>query len=363
MNKLVLYILVFFYQTSAATFSDTTRLKLVFAGDIMGHGGQIESAYDPESDTYQYDTCFFHIKHILKSADIALANLEVTLAGKPFKGYPQFSSPDELADAVKNAGFNILVTANNHSVDRFQPGLERTIKILDEKAIIRTGTFCSESQRNREYPLIVEKNNIRLAILNYTYGTNGIPVKFPNIVNLIDTIQIAADLERATTTEPDFIIVTIHWGTEYARKENNEQSKLAQFLINHGADAVIGSHPHVVQPVRMYYPNAADSTDMKLVAYSLGNLISNQRKPYTDGGILLEMEIKKTGGKTRISNSTCIPVWVYRPESKGKYRYILLTGDQPTYFKDYYKMKAEDISAYDFFIKETNVLLEISTGQ
>jgi poly-gamma-glutamate capsule biosynthesis protein CapA/YwtB (metallophosphatase superfamily) len=114
---------------------------------------------------------------MLQDADIAIANLEVTLAGKPYKGYPEFSSPDELADAIKNAGFNVLVTANNHSMDRSKAGLERTIKVLDEKGIIRTGTFEDEAQRNRDYPLIIEKNNIRLAILNYTYGTNGIPCK------------------------------------------------------------------------------------------------------------------------------------------------------------------------------------------
>lgn len=357
MNNPLLYIFLFLFHTVNSALSDTSRLKLIFAGDIMGHDAQIESALQPVNGTYNYDTCFRFVRDYIHSADIALANLEVTLAGEPYKGYPLFSSPDELADAIKKAGFNILVTANNHSMDRSQPGLERTISVLDEKGIIRTGTFYNENQRQRDYPLILEKNKIRIAILNYTYGTNGIPVRFPNIVNLIDTVQMAADLQKAKTADPDFIIVTIHWGTEYEREENLEQRTLAEFMLANGAGAVIGSHPHVVQPIREIYTDPDYPAEMKLVAYSLGNLISNQRRKHTDGGIFLEITLEKTGDKVGILNYSCLPVWVYRPEYMGRYEYILLPGDQPDFYKDIHKMNDNAREEFDFFIRETNNLL------
>ena len=329
---------------------DTSRLKLVFVGDVMGHDTQIESAFDPVTNTYNYDTCFYFIKKYIQRADIAVANLEVTLAGPPFKGYPQFSSPDEIADALKKAGFNVLLTANNHSMDRSSNGLERTIRVLDEKDIIRTGTFLNQDQRNKEYPLIIEKNNIRIAILNYTYGTNGIPVIHPNIVNLIDTVQIASDLKKASGAEPDFIFVTVHWGSEYELQENAEQKKLAGFIFKHGADAIIGSHPHVVQPIREFsLPEKNPSDGINLVAYSLGNFISNQRKAHTDGGLLLEIILEKVE-KTRIKAYSSIPVWVYRPEYLNKYKFILLPGEEAENLKDLLKMRESDRNAFNRFI-------------
>jgi poly-gamma-glutamate capsule biosynthesis protein CapA/YwtB (metallophosphatase superfamily) len=356
MKIMTLFLCILIFQNVRAAEQDTFRLKMVFAGDIMGHGSQIQGAYIPDTDSYNYDTCFYFLKDILYKADLSLANLEVTLAGKPYTGYPAFSSPDELADAIKNAGFNTLVTANNHSVDRSQSGLERTIQVLEDRGIIRTGTFINDSLRSLEYPLIIEKNNIRLAILNYTYGTNGIAVKFPNIVNMTDTVQIKTDLEKALIAEPDFVIAAMHWGNEYERFESKEQQRLADFLIRNGADAVIGSHPHVVQPIREFYSNSVDSSNMKLVVYSLGNLISNQRQKHTDGGILLEIDIEKTD-RTRISSYTHIPVWVYKQVNNDRANFILLPGEDSAFFQDYYQMNKADRDAYDLFLEETDALL------
>ncbi len=355
MYKFVFLILIFNSHAVNAIVEDTSRIKLLFAGDVMGHDAQIESAFDPLKDIYNYDTCFYFAKKHIQKADIAVANLEVTLAGTPYKGYPLFSSPDELADALKKAGFNLLLTANNHSMDRSSAGLERTIRVLNEKGIIRTGTFINQNQRNKEYPLIIEKNNIRLAILNYTYGTNGIPVIYPNIVNLIDTAQIARDLEKAASADPDFIFVTIHWGTEYERQENSVQEKLARFMFQHGANAIIGSHPHVVQPIRVINnPDESKSEDVNLVAYSLGNFISNQRKIHTDGGILLEIDLEKTD-ITRIKAWSTIHVWVYRPHYQNRYNFILLPGDDPEYLKELFEMTESDRNAFKLFINSVKV--------
>lgn len=299
-----------------ASKDDTSRIKLVFAGDIMGHDTQINAAYDRDSNRYDYHECFKLIKPYLEEADIAIGNLEVTLAGAPYKGYPQFSSPDELADAIREAGFDVLVNANNHALDRGKDGLERTLNILSGKGLIATGSFQSNDSRDLQYPLLIEKNNIMLAILNYTYGTNGIKADTPIIVNYIDTLLIHDDIQKVKAVKPDFIIACIHWGREYERDEHSSQQNLARFFFRQGVDAIIGSHPHVVQPVKLYYPQQ-DSSQYKLVVYSLGNLVSNQRDRYRDGGILFELNLEKTN-QTVIRDYSYTPVWVNKPEINGK---------------------------------------------
>ena len=326
MRKTGLRILTLLLLTLAPAVSysqDTSRLSVLFAGDLMGHDGQIKSAWDPASGTYRYDTCFSMIKELVSSADLAVLNLEVTLAGEPYKGYPQFSSPDAVAVAAKNAGFDLFINANNHALDGGKNGLERTLDVLDQNGIMHTGTFRNEEEREKNYPLIVDRNNIRLAFLNYTYGTNGLTVRPPNIVNYIDTAQIVKDIARAKLSGPDFIFVTLHWGREYERTENAEQRQLAAFLFSHGADAVIGSHPHVIQPVRKYYNDPADSSYYNLVVYSLGNFISNQGDRYRDGGLMVKLELEKTD-RTRIRDYSTHPVFVYKPPKPGGNNWFIL---------------------------------------
>jgi len=303
---------------------DTNRLTLLFVGDVMGHDSQIASAFNDSTKIYEYDGCFKYVSPFIKEADVAIANLEVTLAGSPFKGYPQFSSPDNLATALQNAGFDILITANNHSLDRSKKGLERTIDVLDSLNIIHTGTFKDSLERVRRYPLVFDKNNIKVALLNYTYGTNGLEVTKPNIVNYIDTAHIRMDLRKAKTARPDFTIVTIHWGLEYQRTENSRQKALAEFMLKHGADAIIGSHPHVIQPIKKYYSNKNDTTIYNIVVYSLGNYISNQRKRYTDGGIMFNMELVKTNYQTKVKTYDYLPTWVFKPRIDDKTVFTLV---------------------------------------
>ncbi len=166
---------------------DTSSVTIVFAGDIMGHDTQIEGALDSISGTYNYKPTFQYISNYITDADIAVANLEVTLAGPPYSGYPQFSSPDELAEEIKEAGFDILVTANNHALDRGEAGLKRTLDMLDSLGFYRAGTYRDSIEQASIHPLIIEKNSIRIALLNYTYGTNGLKIKPPLRINRIDT--------------------------------------------------------------------------------------------------------------------------------------------------------------------------------
>lgn len=315
MYRASLLIVVLFFQLQAFA-QDTTRLSLLFVGDIMQHDSNIAAAYNPLSSRYDYTTCFEYVAPIIKSADLAIGNLELTLAGKPYKGYPQFSAPNELAYELKRIGFDVLVTANNHSVDRGKKGIERTIDVLDTLSILHTGTFKDSISRAATYPLLFEKNGFRLSLLNYTYATNGIPVPRPTIVNLIDTVQIKNDLARARSQNTDAIIVFMHWGDEYQSLPNKTQKKLTEMCFREGAKLVIGAHPHVLQP--MEWRKAKD----QFVVYSLGNFISGQRPRYRDGGAMLWIDLKKvvvdSTSMTSISNAEYELEWVQKSNDKKK---------------------------------------------
>lgn len=317
------FILFFLLLAAGGTLIAQQSLRIVFAGDVMGHDSQINAAYIDSSDSYDYRSCFSYLKPYLDQADMAVANLEVTLAGPPYKGYPRFSSPDALLDGLMNAGFNVLVNANNHALDRGSEGLERTQEVTHRKGVILTGSFVSSGQRDQTYPLVLEKNDIMLAILNYTYGTNGLQADTPNIVNYIDTFMIQRDIEKVKLVEPDFVIACVHWGKEYQRQEDTLQRELAEFLFRQGVDAIIGSHPHVIQPVKFA---ETDSGTHHLVVYSLGNFISNQRDRYRDGGIIFGLKLEKTD-RTRISGFDYLPVWVHKPEQGDKRKFQLIPAN------------------------------------
>lgn len=293
----------------AAAIPQTSSLKLLFTGDIMGHDSQIASALAQGGDRHDYRPCFQYLEPYFNQADLVIGNLEVTLAGPPYKGYPHFSSPDALADALLEAGFDVLLTANNHALDRGDAGVQRTIQQLRSRGILQTGTFRDGRHRELYYPLVLEKNGIRIALLNYTYGTNGLKADNPVAVNYIDTALIREDLLKASLAEPDLTILTVHWGNEYERMENSRQQELGRFAFNNGADVIVGSHPHVVQPVKGVGRG-------NLVAYSLGNFISNQRPRYRDGGIVFEMEVVKDDAGTRVARHGYLPVWVHKPNTE-----------------------------------------------
>lgn len=331
--------------------SDTSRVSLLFAGDIMGHNEQITGARDTSNGTYNYEPTFRFVKPVIEQADIAIANLEVTLAGPPFSGYPQFSSPDALAVAAKDAGFDVLIQANNHALDRGAAGFRRTIRVLDSLQIPHTGTFIDSTDRRLHYPLILEKNNMRIALLNYTYGTNGLEIPPPFIINRIDTDIISRDLIKARQAAPDYVIVTVHWGLEYERLANAQQKKLAAFMLSHGADVIIGSHPHVVQPVELIY--RADSSVNQLVVYSLGNYVSNQRAQYKDGGIMFNLKLLKTSSGTRIDQYSYIPSWVYRKDMVGRSTFYILPVSMYEQDSDIIELKDYDQYKLSRFATDT----------
>lgn len=298
------------------------EITLLFMGDIMQHMPQVEAAWDGSKQCYNYDTCFSYVRSLIQGADLAIANLETTLAGKPYSGYPAFSSPDELVRGMINAGIDIAGTANNHCCDRGKTGIERTILILDSLGLKHMGTYYNKAQYRKHNPLIINKNGFRLAFLNYTYGTNGIPVPEGKVVSLIEHERMINDLKATRDSQPDKIIVFIHWGEEYQRLPDSFQKETAQFLFENGTDYIIGSHPHVIQP--MEWRKADSLNKEEIVVWSLGNYVSNQRNRYTDGGAMFSLKLKKQFGQTSVAGASYYLTWVYNPLTDGRRQYYIL---------------------------------------
>lgn len=280
------------------------RVRLLFGGDVMQHLPQVTAAR--RETGFDYREVFEHLRRRFRAADLVVVNLETTLTRTDrYTGYPCFRSPVALADALRDAGVDVAVLANNHCCDGGSVGAHTTVAELLRCGIRHTGVFTDSLDRAANNPLWLERYGVRFALLNYTYGTNGIPVPQGVQVNLIDTVSMAADLAAARDGSPDCIVVCIHWGNEYERQANSEQRRLAQFLRRHGADLIVGSHPHVVQPFE------ADSSHV--VLYSLGNFVSNQRRRYCDGGLMAAIEaVRHADGRMSYALEP-VPVWVALP--------------------------------------------------
>ncbi len=311
-------------QVAWSASADDDSVTFWVSGDAMMHLPQYTMAKNEETGLAEFDSCYTHIRNILSAADIRLVNFETTLAGPPFSGYPKFCAPPEYADALRRTGFNFFIFANNHACDRGAEGLEGNLDYADSTKIWHTGIFRNDEERTKRYPLIIEINGWKLAFLNCTYGTNGIKAPEPYVVNMIDTMQLASDMAKAKNYHPDAIIVTIHWGEEYQHKPNVHQKSIADFLWRNGADVIIGSHPHVVQPMEFVTP--IGQTDEKLIMWSMGNFISNQKDPLTDAGLLVGFTLKrKHNGHPYLSNVRYIPLYRHKTDSR-KPGYFVLPG-------------------------------------
>ena len=370
MKTLAVFIVVLLYSV---TLSSQERITLLFVGDLMQHQAQIDAARTPDGK-YDYSSCFALVKEQISHADIAIGNLEVTLGGKPYRGYPTFSAPDEYLQAIKDAGFDVLLTANNHCLDRGKKGLERTIAQIDSLSIPYAGTYRNVAERTQRYPLFIRKKGFCIAILNYTYGTNGIKVTPPNIVNYINKETILKDIHSAQAVRPDAIIACMHWGEEYQSLPNREQRELADWLLEQGVTHIIGSHPHVIQPMEL----REDGNRQHAVVYSLGNFISNMSKANTDGGLIFTLQLEKhplpqpirpsyTGqSQTPLPDSNPLPfpycrvsycgynlVWTGRPELTKEKNYILYPASFPTEH-----LTPEARKHLEIFVKSSRKLLQ-----
>ena len=295
-------------------------VNLTFVGDAMQHAPQITAAQQTDG-TYDYSQCFQYLVDDINWADLAVVNLECPLGGKPYTGYPCFSAPDSYARQLRDVGFDLFLTANNHCLDRRDKGLVRTCEMLDSLGVPHIGTYRDQQERDRAIPLIINVKGMKIAFLDYTYGTNGIPIQGSVVVDLIDQQRIADDIALARQRGAHAICVNMHWGIEYQLKPVAEQRTLADFLVAQGVDLIIGGHPHVVEPMEMRYSKEYDKN--VLLVYSMGNFISNQSDIDTRGGAMVKVSLRMENGHAVIVEPRYKLFFVQKPRSGGE-NYVLI---------------------------------------
>lgn len=325
--------------TPEPTPTPPTVATLAVCGDVMSHMPVTNDAWDEEQDIYDYTPIFQQSRPYVEGADYAVANLETTLSTEgPYSGYPAFRSPAALADDLKELGFDLILTANNHCLDRGFGGLTSTLDALDEAGLAHVGTYASEEDAASPIHL-ADVGGITVAFLGYTYGTNGIPLPsgkdwavslfntdYMTSLSTPDTEKLEADLAAARSMEPDLIAVMIHWGVEYRTEQNSYQEEMADLLIANGADLVLGGHSHVPQPMETRTVTGWDGSQRTgFVCYSLGNFISSQVDPLTDTTAVLTLELTRDNetGKTNLTDWSYVPMLMVR--RNGTERVFTLT--------------------------------------
>ncbi|MBS6532098.1 MAG: CapA family protein [Oscillospiraceae bacterium] len=330
-------------QSQQAPEPEPVAARLAVAGDVMSHMPITKDTYRAETGTYDYGHILQGAAPQLAAADYAAANLETVLAGGPnYSGFPTFNSPDALADGVRAAGLDLLSTANNHSWDQGAAGAFRTLDVLDEVGLAHVGTHRSQKERDRASGVYVaDVGGISVAFLSYTYGLNGFRLGEEqgyavNLFNLDyasslsepDYDLMAADLAAARAMAPDLIAVMIHWGVEYQNEPNHHQTELARFLVEQGADLVLGGHPHVLQPYETLTVQGWDGQERQgFVCYSLGNFISNQQELETRTTVVLELELTRdpVNGETKVTDVCYTPYYMLHRDDRpaGERRWLV----------------------------------------
>jgi len=330
----------------------TATITISAVGDLMCHSPQYEYAH-VSADSFDFTPTFSEVRKYFDSSDFVFGNLETVTAGKEkrYSGFPFFNSPDDYVRSLKKVGFNFLFTSNNHSLDRGETGILRTLEQLKENQIASTGTFSS--QKDRDSIRVVSANGIRFAVVSYTYGMNGnyLPKGKHYLVNRISDSLLVRDIQKAKSDSIDFVLVYFHFGEEYEKEPNRYQKNVVQTAIDAGADIILASHPHVLQPFSYFNKDSVNKLNSKLdsgfIAYSLGNFISNQQWRYSDAGVILQFQITKdlTTNRLQLGKVCYTPTWVFKGKIEGKREYrILPYTESPDKYpflseKDILKMK------------------------
>ncbi len=338
---------------------ETAELTISAVGDIMVHSPQLNAQYDPESNAYDFSDNFKYITPHMGPSDLVLGNLETVLAGEEqgFTGFPLFNSPDALAEALKDAGFQVLSTANNHSIDRGEQGLKRTLDVIEDHGMEAIGTRKTTDENSY---LIKEVEGVHIGLSAYTYETprhngqrtiNGIPMS-EEVGQLLDSFnpnELDKDMtkmvERVKEMQEEgaeLIVFFMHWGQEYQRYPDVFQEKIAKELVENGVDIIFGSHPHVIQPVDEI---RTDSGKRGIVINSMGNFISNQRSeylnsPYTEDGIIFHVDVLRENDKSiSVEAVRYTPTWVHRFQANGGLNYHILPLPHALENKDKYGLE------------------------
>lgn len=305
-----------------ATAPETSEITLLAVGDCLMHNTQIWSGQQADG-SYNFDFFFSEVEELIKQGDYSSVSFEAPMAGpkSSYTGYPLFNSPDAMADTFKRAGFDLVTTANNHSFDRAYEGLLRTLEVLDKAGLDTVGTYGS--QEASQAFLIKDIKGVKVGYLAYSYGTNGLPIPQdkPYCFNLLEREKVLYDLQRLRS-QVDVLVLVLHWGTEYMHEPNPEQVDMAHEFLNAGADIILGSHPHVIQPLELININQQD----KMVIYSMGNFISNQHGLERNSGVILKMKFTKDfdHGVTRLDQVSYVPTYAhsYYEEGRMKFRVV-----------------------------------------
>lgn len=334
---------------------------LTALGDVLCHNTQYWDAEDKTTNTYDFSYVFEDVKKYTSAGDITIANLETSFADAPYSNYPTFNSPASLATALKNIGIDIITTAGNHCLDKGFKGLSETIDVLDSNKIEHLGTYKTEEDQEKLF--VKDVNGAKVAFINYTYGTNGIPVPTGKdfCVNLINKENIKKEIEKAKSEKVDVIIACMHWGQEYHTTQTKEQEELADFLFQNGVDIIIGNHPHVIEPFETKEVTMPDGTKKQcFVAYALGNFTADQNYANTRDSIIINLKItKKADGTVSIDSADYIPLYIYKNPSLSKKKFKII--DLNTAIENYENGTDKSIgaTAYTLFEKELAAIKKI----
>ena len=291
------------------------EVDFVFFGDAMQHSKQYEVARRADG-TYDYSACFKHVQSDIEEADYAVVNLECSLGGAPYSGYPCFSAPDEYAKQLQTVGFDLFLTANNHCLDRRDKGAVRTINKLDEWGIPHIGTYINKADRAKRLPCIKDFDGIKV--------------------------------DAARAAGANVLCVNMHWGIEYTLTPVKEQKDLADFLIDKGVDLIIGGHPHVVEPFEVRHSDKYNK-DILLV-YSLGNFISNMSDIDCRGGAMVKVKVKMKDGKPVIDSPRYKLFFCQKPGA-GDNTYQVIPEDKPEL------VRADSRETFKRFMQRTHDLV------
>ena len=311
------------------------EFTIISVGDIMMHSPQTKAGRDPADDSYDFSFMFEKVAPILREGDLVIGNLETPLAGLSnggYTGYPMFNAPEILAQNLKEAGFTLVSTANNHSLDRKYAGLCATLDHLDEAGLMHAGTFRTSAERDSISHIKIK--GVKIAFIAATYGTNGLslPAEYGFAINYIDAERLLDDIRKARREGAGYIIVMLHWGAEYQTQPNQEQTTLADTLLKGGADLILGNHPHVLQRGEIILPiessgdpKAPDREQAKFVMYSQGNFVSNQEGMNRLVSIMLKLTIGVDGatGKPYLKEAGYIPIYTQRRNRQGESRHTV----------------------------------------
>lgn len=302
------------------------RATLVFGGDLLMHVPLGASVLDPATGHYDFSRIFAPISPLLGEGDLAAASLETVLAGAGagYTGYPRLNSPSDLAAELAESGFGLISTATNHSLDHGWDGLVATADALDAAGMAHAGSYRSAAERTT--PLVRDVGGVKVAFLAYAEWLNGLPLPKdrPYAVSMLERDQVSDDVRRARAAGAEVLVAQVHWGSEYMRQPSRPQREAARMLLEEGVDVIVGSHPHVVQPIVTMTVDRGGRPFTGYVAYSLGNMVSTQVWRYSDSGLLLYVDIERNATGARVTGLRYLPVYIQRGWEDGRRAYLVV---------------------------------------